>query len=975
MKSQYLLLLTLISPSLQAQITTDGSLGPLVNLPGPDYQITADLGQQYGGNLFHSFQDFNLQSFETATFSGLDTVQNVISRVTGGNPSNIDGTIRTTLPNADFYFLNPYGLLLGPNARLDVSGSFHASTADYLGFSDGKQFHARELSESLLTVAPIEAFGFLTPNPAPITVEESQLMLFNEQTFSLIGGDITINGHWFSPVVNKPDKITSVVDVKKNIEKLDIFNPLIFSETGHINLISYANPGEMRVSDLSDFPSSNEVGGQIRMTHTNIGVSGPGEIFIRAGELILMNSVLTHVNFDEEESGLIDIAVNNLELMGDQQVAGIYTQTEGIATGPAIDIVANNLNIQGTAAITTATHGAGASGPIHLNITEHLNIAGQYIPTMQISNGIITVSSTQASGNTSDIDIEAGQLTINQGLILTLTAHTGNAGHIFLKVAEDINVIGGFITEYQAPSGVLSSTFSEGNAGNIEIQARQINLSQGGQILNRSFGSGDSGLIDVTVSESIVASGQDEMGNSSGFTGRTGDKNVNNTGDAANIRLIAPQITLLAGASIESETHGAGDGGMISIQVADKLVLIGQDSTTGTASNISASSLNLTANAGDAGHIEIATNQLELKEGGAIYSATLGVGESGAITIKANGTLLISGGLKIPWLTHDIEKAAILPSGIFTTSGSNTTTAGHGGQIEIQAKQIILQQGGQINNDTFGDGDGGLIKIVTEHLQAGGQHTYGPLVYLSGVSSGSLSDSEYAGKAGDLLITADKIILTQAAEFSTAAANAEGGNITINIPNSFILQDNAKIITSVQGGTGNGGNITISNPRVLVLDKSQIKAQADQGQGGNIRIVAEHFIKSTESLISASSRLGIDGQVEIDSPDDNVIEEIHTLSTNTIDARRLIQKTCETMTYEDYQNRARFLVYPIVGHPISPYDLQPSRLSQPLLEIALIPEKSTQQLASHSELTSFIICQRTTEQMETVSQVIPTQLF
>jgi filamentous hemagglutinin family protein len=74
-----------------------------------NYQIGADLGQQHGGNLFHSFRDFSLQNPESATFSGPETVKNIISRVTGGNSSTIDGTLRSTIPNADMYFLNPAG--------------------------------------------------------------------------------------------------------------------------------------------------------------------------------------------------------------------------------------------------------------------------------------------------------------------------------------------------------------------------------------------------------------------------------------------------------------------------------------------------------------------------------------------------------------------------------------------------------------------------------------------------------------------------------------------------------------------------------------------------------------------------------------------------------------------------------------------------------------------------------------------------
>ncbi|MDM8558950.1 filamentous hemagglutinin N-terminal domain-containing protein [Candidatus Parabeggiatoa sp. HSG14] len=152
----------LFSIHLSAGVVTDGSVGPRLDLPGIDYQIGADLGQQKGDNLFHSFQDFNLQNWESATFSGPGSVTNIISRVTGGNRSKIDGVIRSTIPNADMYFLNPYGIMFGPNARLEVMGAFHASTADYLRFSDGKRFSTTQPNNPILSVAPVEAFGLLT---------------------------------------------------------------------------------------------------------------------------------------------------------------------------------------------------------------------------------------------------------------------------------------------------------------------------------------------------------------------------------------------------------------------------------------------------------------------------------------------------------------------------------------------------------------------------------------------------------------------------------------------------------------------------------------------------------------------------------------------------------------------------------------------------------------------------------------------
>jgi filamentous hemagglutinin family protein len=123
----------------QAQITLDGSLGPAGPLTGPQYQIGAELGQIRGSNLFHSFGQFHVQTGERATFTGPNTIANILSRVTGGQPSSIDGLLRAEIAGANLFLLNPSGVLFGPNASLDVSGSFHVSTADFLRFTGAEQ--------------------------------------------------------------------------------------------------------------------------------------------------------------------------------------------------------------------------------------------------------------------------------------------------------------------------------------------------------------------------------------------------------------------------------------------------------------------------------------------------------------------------------------------------------------------------------------------------------------------------------------------------------------------------------------------------------------------------------------------------------------------------------------------------------------------------------------------------------------------
>src|SRR3954447_3431428 len=173
-------------------ITVDGRLSPAQTLPGPNYAIGADLGRQVGGNLFHSFGRFGLSAGESATFSGPASVANVIGRVTGGAQSSIDGTVRSTMPGANVYLINPAGVVFGQNARVDVSGSFHASSADYLRLQDGSRFQATNPDASTLTAAEPAAFGFLAPTLGSVSVNGSTLGPVAGR-LALVGGPVTIS--------------------------------------------------------------------------------------------------------------------------------------------------------------------------------------------------------------------------------------------------------------------------------------------------------------------------------------------------------------------------------------------------------------------------------------------------------------------------------------------------------------------------------------------------------------------------------------------------------------------------------------------------------------------------------------------------------------------------------------------------------------------------------------------------------------
>ena len=180
--------------SAPAQITLDGTMGPAGALAGPNFTIPDTSGTTLGSNLFHSFGAFNIHAGESATFTGPGSIDHVISRVTGGSASQIDGLLRSTIPTADLYLINPAGLMLKENATLDINGSFYGSTADALRFSDGSVFNASNPPDTVLTTAPPASFGFLNGNPAPITVDRSDLTVPSGATLSLVGGDISIRG-------------------------------------------------------------------------------------------------------------------------------------------------------------------------------------------------------------------------------------------------------------------------------------------------------------------------------------------------------------------------------------------------------------------------------------------------------------------------------------------------------------------------------------------------------------------------------------------------------------------------------------------------------------------------------------------------------------------------------------------------------------------------------------------------------------
>jgi filamentous hemagglutinin family protein len=766
LKSSCLILLSINSLSASAKVTLDGTLGRGGALPGPDYLIGADLGRQHGGNLFHSFQDFNLNRSESATFSGPNSVSNIISRVTGGNPSQIDGLIRSTIPNADMYFLNPYGIMFGPNAKLDVQGGFHASTADYLRLGNGGRFDVRYPNDSLLTIAPVEAFGFLTDAPAPITTQDSDLSVLAGKTLSLIGGDLHINSH-SSVMVNQPSFIALPNQ------------PKLSSPSGQINLISAASKGEVVSNEFGFLLSAK--GGQITINNNLIEVNGiaGGQIDIRGGKLIMRDSLLQAstlgpkngqgitldlqeaidikaegvitISFDtfgKGDAGILTITTPQLEITS----AGILTKSVGKGQAGDIEIKANQMTFKDGGTIISSAIKEGSAGDITLKVADTINLTGSYADIVE--GGIVGTI----------LNIPTGIRTFTQG--------SGQSGNIIIET-----------THLNMDTGKLNaSSRGQGKAGNIIITADQVRLDNGGGIQSNSSKKGDGGKIILNIAESLTIAGTRGLGITNLNSGHQFDdtpstissrSTFGSTGKAGQIMITVPRLIMENSGVISTSTGGTRDGGEL-ILTANSLNINSGARIESSSGFSSGGNVHTSSGQGGTLHLNVAENITLSGDNSGIFSTTEGVGEGGNIDIETN-------------------RLTITNNGILTASSQGS---GNAGNITLQVDIINLTEQGGISAEAK-NAAGGNIVINTPNL-----------LYLR---EGEITTSVGAGKerGGNITIENPLFVVLNQGKIRAQADEGQGGNIYIK-SEQFLRSNNS--LVSASSRLGLDGNIEIDSP-------------------------------------------------------------------------------------------------------------------------------------------------------------------
>jgi filamentous hemagglutinin family protein len=885
---------TIYSPVI-AQVLPDNTLSnPTVVTSGAteglDFAIAG--GTQIGNNLFHSFTTFSVPTGGSGIFNNDLGIENIIGRITGGSVSNINGLIQTQ-GKANLFLINPNGIVFGPNAALNIGGSFIASTANSVKLSNGEEFSATNPTTPLLTVSV----------PIGLQFGKNTSSITNQSQFDRDG---TATNFFGKPIGLQGKSNTTLALVGGEIVGS---NGNITVPDGRIELGSVGNDSFVSLnptsqgfalgySDVATFQNL-----QLQASSIDVSGLGAGSIHIQAKTVNLLDSSSITAKTDvdgTESSGGIAIQANQL-LVSDSE---IRTFASGSVSGGDIILEAQTMNFTGFNTIVfTETDGAGRGGNMTIRSTD-----------LELTNLSVLGTQTTGIGNGGNVTIDTNNLWIRDGAqVAVITTNSGFGGNLTVKAANSITVLGeSKLLNTPFPSFIFTDTTGSGKAGDIRIETGTLSVRDGARVSASTFSDGDAGNIAIQALKVELAGNQIASSASGVFS----QVELGASGQGGSIAIDTRALNILSGAQVSAGTFGSGNAGSISVvaptvevrgEVTDLYFsgLFAQVETGATSQggNITLKTEQLTLQGekalisastydrGAGGSIRIDTNELTVQNGAQIQATTNGLAPGGKVDVKATGTVQLLG------TSQDSQSF----SGLFTSTFGDAPA----GNLTINTGNLLIKNGARISASTFGGSDGGSVTInASDAAKLIGTSPDGK------ASSGLYVQATETGKAGNINLTARSLLLDEQGKILAETASDDGGEIALQVRDIIQLR-RGSLISATAGttsGQGNGGNININTNFLVAVasENSDIKANALQGRGGNIKIGSQSVFgiqfrpqETPLSDITASSTYGVSGAVEIKTPDVDPTQGLLDLPVQLADASNTIAQGCRANTGQD----------------------------------------------------------------------------
>ena len=834
-----------------AQIAPDRTLGAESSVVTPNVDIKGlpsdriDGGAIRGANLFHSFQEFNVREGRGAYFSNPAGIENIFSRVTGTNASNIYGKLGV-LGNANLFLLNPNGIIFGPNASLDLGGSFVGSTANSLKFGGGKEFSATNpTAPPLLTVNVPLGVQFNQEQPRAI-VNSGNLSVGVGQNLNLTGGTVVSTGQLSAP----GGQVAVAAVPGGNVVNLNPSAQLLNIETSS----SVPNVGSS--ASLTELLESSD-----ERSHPGLTVNGNGQVSLVGSGLPVVDGDVVARNVTAQTGTLT--ANHNLTLVesllgttGDLNLLAGYTVwVRDSVNNPFVAQAGGNLTIQGNKGIdilalnhpqTPFVSGGNLSlvsdgiisGDAHFTSGGNfsiLNLSGSggnfvslYDPIFR-SNGDFSINipyegpslKIEADGNittraitinnpesTSVVgeDRDSATLTGGRALILRAGRDTLSAGS--LTINGDISSAGNaarLSVELQAKGDINTQNISA-SGGNITINSTEGNISS--KNINTAVLSGKAGDISITAKKDITLTGEPlRFGSFVDFNSSGGDGgNITITSTDGNIDTTKADIysSTPNGNSGNVELNAKGNITTSSIKsyVVTNIGIADPEKNQGTAGNITLTSSDGSINT-------IGSNNDPIF--GGILSETP-KGNGGNITFHARDNIT-TGIVHSFILDNDPNKQQRLTN---IGDAGNIKITSDTGNIEVQSP-LMSNRDGDISSSTP-NGYGGAIELNAPQGQ----------IITTNRNIIAKSDN---GVAGDITLTADRDIRTGNIIASSNTDDQGFPKIQLKSFQGSVFLDGGVTLSTTNTGSDFAGDISISaRDKVSIANKSTISSQGNFGR-------------------------------------------------------------------------------------------------------------------------------------------------